>query len=140
MKKAIFIISLALVFCYLGSCHRKNEIFSLLNSHEKEDLIKGSYEAGESGNEEFVPLLLKNANDIRVSTNLKFKGYNVYQEKMMALSKIYKRKPPVPITSKPTQLLLNFTPGYRKIMLVKYLWVNNHFVMVNGFVLVVLEG
>jgi hypothetical protein len=39
---------------------------------------------------------------------MKFKGYNVYQEKMIALRKIFRQEPPVKITSKPDSVVINF--------------------------------
>jgi hypothetical protein len=64
------------------SCNSDEKIEKLLRSSEKEDIIEGTYKAGETENRKFVPLLLENANDPRRSTNLKFKGITVYQSKM----------------------------------------------------------
>ena len=100
----IFILSL-LVF---DSCNNDKEILRLLNSERKEDVISGAYKAGESGDKQFVPLLLKDANDVRTSTNIKFLGYNVYQEKMIALKKIFKQDPPVEIVDKPDSIIIKF--------------------------------
>jgi hypothetical protein len=81
---------------------------SLLQSKNKEDVIKGAYLAGESGSKEFVPILLENAYDFRTSTTLNFKGFSVYQAKMIALKKIYKEAPPGKITSLPDSAILLF--------------------------------
>jgi len=108
MKSIYLIFTIIYILVYATSCQNKNEIFLLLNSHEKEDVIRGAYLAGESGSEEFSSFLLKNVNDVRTSTNLKFKGYNIYQEKMIALSKIYKQKPPIEITDKPDSTIIKF--------------------------------
>jgi hypothetical protein len=70
---------------------------NLLKGSSVEDIIKGAYTAGESGNKKFVPLLLLNANDPRRCTNIHFKGMSVYYEKMVALKKIYKLSPPIPV-------------------------------------------
>ena len=96
------------VFILFISCNSHNKIIRLLNSKAKEDIILGAYEAGESGDRRFIPLLLKNANDVRRSTNLRFKGISVYQSKMGALKKIFKQDPPVKLTHKPDSTVINF--------------------------------
>ena len=97
-----------ILLIFIISCQNDSEIIRLLNSKEKDDVIKGAYLAGENGNVKYATFLLKDANDVRTSTNIKFKGYNVYQEKMIALSKIYKKKPPKEITSIPDSTVINF--------------------------------
>jgi hypothetical protein len=97
-----------LIFIMLTSCNSDKEITRLLNSEEKEEIILGAHKAGESGDKQFVPLLLKNADDRRASINIKFKGFTVYQEKMIALRKIFKQDPPTKITDKPDSLVINF--------------------------------
>ncbi|WP_343673619.1 hypothetical protein [Chitinophaga sp.] len=98
----------ALIFILFTSCNSDKEIIRLLNSEEKEDIILGAYKAGKTGDKQFVPLLLKNAADRRASINIKFKGFTVYQEKMLALQKIFKQAPPAKITDKPDSLVINF--------------------------------
>ena len=71
-------------------------------------LYWGQKKAGESGNKEFVTLLLKNADDWRTSTRLSFKGVSVYKSKMEALKKILKKEPPVKITSIPDSTVIKF--------------------------------
>lgn len=100
----IFVLSL-LTF---SSCNNDKKILRLLKSERKDDVILGAYKAGESGSKQFVQLLLKDANDVRTSTNVKFLGYNVYQEKMIALRKIFKEEPPVKITDKPDSVIIKF--------------------------------
>ena len=90
------------------SCNSNKEITRLLNSEEKEDIILGSYKAGESGDKQFVPLLLKNAADPRRSTNLRFKGISIYQSKMGALKKIFKLEPTIKISREPDSLVIKF--------------------------------
>ena len=111
MKNSCSIIILVCTLVFAISCQNDREILNLLNSQEKEDIIRGAYLAGESGDKKFSPMLLKNVNDVRTSTNLKFKGYNVYQEKMIALNKIYKQSPPVQITNKPDSVIIKFYIG-----------------------------
>lgn len=83
-----------------SSCKSDAKILMLLKSSETEDVIIGAFYAGESEKQKFVPLLLQNADDERTSINLRFKGITIYQAKMIALKKIFKKEPPVPITFK----------------------------------------
>jgi len=102
-KKLAFIIFICAI-----SCESNRNIIKLLNSKDKDELIEGAYLAGESGNKKYSSLLLKNADDVRTSTNLKFKGYTVYQEKMIALSKIYNKKPPIEINERVDSSIIIF--------------------------------
>lgn len=102
--KSIYCLLLLLIL----SCNKNEKIYSLLSSHDKNDLISGAYKAGESGKKEFIPLLLKNADDFRTTTNLKFKGITVYQQKMIALKNIFKVEPPNRITSLPDSSIIKF--------------------------------
>jgi hypothetical protein len=97
-----------LIFLIFFSCNNNKKIIELLNSNEKEDVILGAYKAGETGDKQFVPLLLKNIDDPRRSTNLKFKGITVYQAKMEALEDIFKKKAPAKITYKVDSTIINF--------------------------------
>lgn len=109
-KRKVILVLLAGIILF--SCNNDDEIFSLLNSNETDDVIKGAYLAGESKKEKFIPLLLKDIADVRTSTNLKFKGYNIYQEKAIALGKIFGKQPSVKITNKPDSLVIKF---YREL-------------------------
>jgi hypothetical protein len=93
MKKYLILFVIALI---ISSCNKDEEIRQLLNSERPYEIIKGAYEAAESGNQAYVPLLLHNAGDPRATTELHFKGITVYEEKMFALEKILKVKPPRP--------------------------------------------
>lgn len=101
----LLILPIALI---MDSCENRDRIIDLLRSQEKDDVIKGAYLAGESGNKEFVPLLLNNAWDFRRSTNLRFKGYSVYEEKMIALKKLFGKAPSVKITFEPDSTVIDF--------------------------------
>jgi hypothetical protein len=97
--------------CFFFSCKGRlsdKEIFKLLKSEDPGSLVEGAYFAGETGDKKFTELLLVNANDPRVCTNLKFKGFSVYQEKMIALRKIYQAPPPRPITRQPDSIIIMF--------------------------------
>lgn len=90
------------------SCGDNKDIETLLRSEDTNDLVEGAFMAGESGNKKFTPLLLKNANDPRISHHLRFKGLSVYQQKMEALRKIYKQAPPVEISWTPDSLVIRY--------------------------------
>ena len=105
-SRYLFII---IVLLFLSGCKSKDDkITDLLSSTQKDDVIYGAFLASKSNNEDFVPLLLKDANDIRSTTMLKFKGKSVYQEKMIALKKIYKISPPKEITMDPDSVIICF--------------------------------
>ena len=108
MGKLIIKLFWVLSFISITSCNKDERIIKLLNSKDKEALILGAYEAGETKKKKFVPLLLKNANDPRSTTNIRFKGFTVYQEKMIALKKIFKTEPPVKITDIPDSIVIIF--------------------------------
>jgi hypothetical protein len=96
------------------SCNHDPEIVSLLKSDQTNEVILGAFKAGESGDDKFVPLLLGNCDDSRTSTSIQFKGFSVYQEKMIALRKIYKKEPPVKITRIPDSVVIKFYIQYSK--------------------------
>lgn len=106
------------IFCILFvlvSCNSDRKVIRLLTSDESRDIIRGAYEAGKIGDKKFVPYLLANADDMRSTTHIKFKGFTVYQAKMGALKNIYKIEPPVMITDKPDSIIIKFyTDLYEK--------------------------
>ena len=97
-----------LLFTILISCNNEKEITRLLKSNDKENIILGAYKAGESKEKKYVILLLENTDDKRVSINIRFKGFSVYQEKMIALKKIFATEPPKEITAEPDSIIINF--------------------------------
>lgn len=98
----------SILIVLLIACNRDKQIIQLLNSVKSRDIIIGAYKAGETGDKKFVPLLLRNANDPRSTTYIKFKGFTVCQEKMVALRKIFKTEPPVVITRNPDSTVKKF--------------------------------
>ncbi len=101
------LVNFIFIFSFI-SCRNDIEIIKLLKSSNHNDVILGAFNAGETGKEKFVPYLLSNANDPRTSTTLRFKGFSVYQEKMGALEKIFKRQPPVRIFRQPDSDVIKF--------------------------------
>lgn len=105
----LFLITLAFAIgC--GSYSRK-EVDRLLESDRPGDLIKAYYLIGEQKDTLYIPTILRNANDPRITHDLEFKGNSVYQHKMIALKKISGLTPPTKITYKPDSLVIQF---YRK--------------------------
>lgn len=112
IKYKLCILSL---FLFLSvCCNNDQEIIKLLKSKNPNDVILGAYKAGESGDKKFVNLLLNDCFDKRSSTNIHFKGFTVYEEKMIALIKIYKIKPPQNITDDPDSTIIKFYLKYSK--------------------------
>ena len=101
------LINFISIFLFI-SCRNDTEIIRLLKSSNHSDIILGAFKAGEAGDKKFVPYLLSNADDPRASTTLQFKGFSVYQEKMGALEKIFKRQPPVKISRQPDSVVIKF--------------------------------
>jgi len=98
-----------IVVLLLASCKQSDKhIISLLRSKDFNDRIEGACKAGESGKVEFIPYLLENANDPATATSLEFKGFSVYQEKMLAIKDILNIKPPVTITRDPDSVIIKF--------------------------------
>jgi hypothetical protein len=94
MKRAIIAIGLLL----MTSCMSNDKTLEMLRSQKKDDVIRGAIRAGHTKNKIFVPYLLTNITDQRMSTNVYFYGVTVYQAKMEALEKIFGQSPPREIT------------------------------------------
>jgi hypothetical protein len=107
-KKMLFIGLLIAVVIIYFACNSDSRIIKLLNSSTDDNIINGAIKAGDKGNKKFIPLLLENAADGRMSTHLSFKGVSVYQAKMWALEKIFKVSPPTEITYKPDSVIIKF--------------------------------
>lgn len=85
---------LLLMFLFLVSCNKDKEIKRLLNSKHPREVVEGAWQAGETGDIKYVPLLLQDCGKPSVSTALHFIGFSIYVEKMGALRKILKVDPP----------------------------------------------
>ncbi len=89
-----------IIFFWLGliltsaSCSRDKRIRGLLSSKSATDIEEGALEAGETGDEQYVSLLLHDAGNPSASTSLRFKGFTIYTEKMYALRDILHVSPP----------------------------------------------
>jgi hypothetical protein len=60
-----------LVHLLFVTCKKSNnKIIGLLQSENKDANIEGAFLAGESGNKEFIPYLLKNSYDYSMGANI----------------------------------------------------------------------
>lgn len=94
----IMLFSIHNISC--NNVHKKEKIYKLLNSNDATDIIKGCSYLKDSNDTVFVPLLLDNLDDQRISHNYKFYGISVYESKIKALKRISKLSPPNKITYK----------------------------------------
>jgi hypothetical protein len=99
----------------LAACLNNDKIFGRLRGKYKDDVIRGATEAGRTKDTIFVPELLKNADDPRVSTNIDFYGVSVYQAKMEALEEIFQKSPPNKITYRPDSRVIKFYSELAKL-------------------------
>jgi hypothetical protein len=90
--------ALLIIVTLFIACNKDNEIRRLLNGPRSVDRIEGCYEAAETSDIRYLPLLLKNANIPLITSNIRFKGISVYQADMYSLSKLLGVSPPHPIT------------------------------------------
>ncbi len=109
MKKATFyflVLTLSLI-----ACTSDEDIIRLMKSQNSEDVYEGIMLSARTKDKKFVPLLLENPEDIRIS-NLSGRGQNLYQGKMDALAKIFDVNPPKQISYAPDTAIINF---YRRL-------------------------
>ncbi len=83
----------------------------MINSNEKNKIIRGYLLIGENRDTTFVESIFKNLDDQRISHDYSFKGVSVYQSKMIAIKKISGIPPPKKINYKKDDSIINF---YRK--------------------------
>ncbi|APD08049.1 hypothetical protein UJ101_02551 [Flavobacteriaceae bacterium UJ101] len=79
-----------------------------IKSNNQDSLIKAFYTIGEENLTEYIPLLLTETHDERISHNALFKGISVYQSKMLALEKISNLKSPCKLTYQYDSIIVNF--------------------------------
>jgi len=96
MSKILSGFFLILVIIFMD-CNTDEHIEKLLNSDNINEIIEGAKKAGDSGDQKYVPSLLWCSADLRTSTSMHFYGVSVYQAKMEALRKIFKKDPPTQI-------------------------------------------
>lgn len=108
MKIPCQIIQFLFFVVITSSCNNDKNIIELLDSKNTDDIIMGANKAGSSRKIKFIPYILANAADWRMSTSLNFKGTTVYQAKMEALKKIFKQSPSTQITYKPDSAIIKF--------------------------------
>ncbi len=89
IKICLFILSLFFI-----SCDKEEEITQSLKSTDIDKIICGARMAGETGDAKYVPILLQDDGNPSIGTDIHFKGFSIYNEKMYALKKILKIAPP----------------------------------------------
>jgi len=110
--RIVFLVALTMLNFSCSHSYSDYQIMQMLKSSDTETLILGAFEAGESGKTKFVPLLLLNADNPGGCSNIRFKGFSVYQEKMIALKKLLRIEPPTPITRYPDSSIIRFYSNY----------------------------
>jgi hypothetical protein len=111
----VCLIGIVLLDFRCSKSSKKNEAISLsedvgilIRSNDPNKMVEGFYLIGEKRMTEYVPAILQEIYDPRISHHVKFKGMSVYQSKMIALSKISALEPPKKITYKPDTVIVDF--------------------------------
>ncbi|MBP6025617.1 hypothetical protein [Ferruginibacter sp.] len=92
---AVKFVYIILFFNLLVSCNRSDQYKSDLNKNNHPTVIcKAAYKLGEAKDISAIKPLLNNILDVRMSTNIRFKGMTVCYCKLGALEKITGIKPP----------------------------------------------
>lgn len=99
------------LFVLCSSCNLNQEVIADLRSDEPNRIIKACAKLEDADDAEFVPILLEQPCDPRVTHLLKYKGMSVYQQKMAALKRISGIAPPHKLTYRVDSSIVDF---YRK--------------------------
>jgi hypothetical protein len=109
--KSIFFILTYIVFllgCDPIKLSTTQSVLEHLNSPNKDSILIGAYNAQITKDSVFIPLLLKNVSDPRISHHKNFYGITVYYGCIIALKKITKKEPPHKITHEVDTVNVNF--------------------------------
>jgi len=112
--KSILKLTLLILFFLTGSCSKDKEIKRLLTSSKPYENVEGAYQAMQSDDLNYVPLILKNSGRPGATTALQFKGVTVYEESMYALQHLLHVKPPNLITDSVDSVNVKFYINYWK--------------------------
>lgn len=106
----------SILFIFLLSCteSKQERINKLLNKNDKTSIIEASFLIGEIKDTSYVPILLKNCYDCRITHHMQFYGISVYQSKMIALKKISGVAPPSEATYQPDSSIVNYYTAWAK--------------------------
>ena len=108
--KRIILLAIFSLFIII-SCNKDYEykkINILINSNEKDEIIKGYLLIGEKRDTSFIKNIFQDLNDQRVSHYYKHIGVSVYQSKMIAIKKISGVNPPKKITNIKDDSIIDF--------------------------------
>jgi hypothetical protein len=86
----------------------KEEINRLIESKDKTDQVIGFYVIGQRKDTSYIPRVLSNAADPRITHHRSFYGFSVYQSKMGAMRNISGEMPPRRLTSEPDSVIIKF--------------------------------
>jgi hypothetical protein len=107
---------LSILFVFLFSCVNSDQekINKLLKKNDKTSIIEASFLIGELKDTTYIPFLLKDCYDYRITHHMKFYGVSVYQSKMVAMKKISGVAPPLEITYLPDSTVINYYSNLAK--------------------------
>ena len=80
----------------------------LLSSKDMNDNMRAYYLIGEQRDTSYIPVLIRNLDDNRISHHYRYKGMSVYQAKINALVKVSGELPPNRITYLPDSVNIRF--------------------------------
>lgn len=113
MTKLLY-LSILSVFLFSCANSEQEKINKLLKKNDKTSIIEASFLMGELKDTSYVPLLLKDCYDYRITHHMNFYGISVYQSKMVALKKISGETPPLEITYLPDSAVVNYYASWAK--------------------------
>jgi len=94
------------------SCNEDSEIKDLLSSNSAYDNISGIDKAGKSGNQKYVPILLKHAGNAHATSDFRCYGCTVYQQSMYSLKSLLHVSPPHKIEMDVDSVNIQFFMNY----------------------------
>jgi|GEM_PF-1580548 len=104
-----FVSLVLLVACSVGDDHYDSkQISEMIATGDAPQLVRAYYHIGEQRDTTFIPFLVSQMSDPRISHDFDFLGVSVYQSKMVALKKISGLSPPRPIQPRPDSSIINF--------------------------------
>lgn len=92
----------------LSSCNSKDQILHLLESKDKTKIMLGCSYIDSKKDSIYIPFLLNDIDDGRISHDLRFYGMSVYQCKINALRRISNIDPPKKVTDEVDTININF--------------------------------
>lgn len=110
MKYLLFLLFVFFIGCNCAS----NKIDKLIYSDRLSDNMKAYYLIGEKKDSSFVPILIQDLDDSRISHNYRFLGMSGYQSKIGALRKISGLNPPNEVSYRPDSVNIKYYRQWAK--------------------------